>query len=85
MPNRRIWNLVRKSAVEMPCDVDAAPQAMAKWVDANDHPIAVVPGKMHVRISSSILMQYFRFIESIIFLYSFLYRFSPTIHYVYRI
>ncbi|VDK40905.1 unnamed protein product [Gongylonema pulchrum] len=50
MPSHRIWNVVRKSTVEMPCDVDAAPEAAIKWVDANDHSIAVVPGKIHVSL-----------------------------------
>ncbi|MCP9266074.1 Neuroglian [Dirofilaria immitis] len=48
MPSRRIWNVVRKSTVEMSCDVDAAPEAFVKWVDANDHSIAVILGKIHI-------------------------------------
>uniref|UniRef100_A0A8R1TTT8 Uncharacterized protein n=1 Tax=Onchocerca volvulus TaxID=6282 RepID=A0A8R1TTT8_ONCVO len=48
MPSHRIWNVVRKSTVEMSCDVDAAPEALVKWVDANDHSIALVFGKIHI-------------------------------------
>lgn len=50
MPSRRIWNVVRKSTVEMSCRVDAAPEAIVKWVDANDHSIAIVLGKIHVSL-----------------------------------
>ncbi|CAG9535099.1 unnamed protein product, partial [Cercopithifilaria johnstoni] len=46
MPSHRVWNVVRKSTVEISCHVDAAPEAMVKWVDANDHSIAVVLGKI---------------------------------------
>ncbi|KAL3982055.1 Immunoglobulin I-set domain family protein [Acanthocheilonema viteae] len=48
MPSRRIWNVVRKSTVEMSCEVDAAPEAVVKWVDANDHSIAAVVGKIYI-------------------------------------
>ncbi|OZC09894.1 fibronectin type III domain protein [Onchocerca flexuosa] len=48
MPSHRIWNVVRKSTVEMSCDVDAAPEALVKWVDANDHSIALVLGKIQI-------------------------------------
>lgn len=51
MPSRRIWNVVRRSTVDMSCDVDAAPAAEVKWVDASDHSIAVIPGKIHVNHS----------------------------------
>uniref|UniRef100_A0A1I8EU60 Immunoglobulin I-set domain-containing protein n=3 Tax=Wuchereria bancrofti TaxID=6293 RepID=A0A1I8EU60_WUCBA len=48
MPSHRIWNVVRKSTVEMSCDVDAAPEAMVKWVDTNDHSIPVVLEKINI-------------------------------------
>lgn len=48
MADKRIWKIVRKSTVEMPCDVDAAPEAIIRWVDANDQSIAVIPGKIQV-------------------------------------
>ncbi|VDM96423.1 unnamed protein product [Thelazia callipaeda] len=48
MPTHRIWNVVRKSTVEMSCEVDAAPEAIVRWVDASDHPIALVLGKIHI-------------------------------------
>lgn len=49
MPDRRIWKVVRKTTVEMSCEVDAAPEAVVRWVDANDQSIAIIPGKIQVR------------------------------------
>uniref|UniRef100_A0A9J2PR92 Uncharacterized protein n=1 Tax=Ascaris lumbricoides TaxID=6252 RepID=A0A9J2PR92_ASCLU len=48
MPDRRIWKVVRKTTVEMSCDVDAAPEAVVRWVDANDQSIAIIPGKIQL-------------------------------------
>lgn len=35
--------------VDMNCDVDAAPTADVRWVDADDKNIVTVPGKSEVR------------------------------------
>uniref|UniRef100_A0A915BHP1 Uncharacterized protein n=2 Tax=Parascaris TaxID=6254 RepID=A0A915BHP1_PARUN len=48
MPDRRIWKVVRKTTVEMSCDVDAAPEAVVRWVDANDQSVAIIPGKLQL-------------------------------------
>ncbi|VDM40547.1 unnamed protein product [Toxocara canis] len=48
MPDRRVWKVVRKTTVEMSCDVDAAPEAVVRWVDENDQSVAIIPGKIHL-------------------------------------
>lgn len=48
MPDKRIWKVVRKSIVDLSCEVDAAPEPVVRWVDANDQLINVVPGKIHL-------------------------------------
>lgn len=56
MPSHRIWNVVRKSTVEMSCDVEAAPKAVVKWVDTNDHSIAVVLEKINVSLLTLLIL-----------------------------
>ncbi|KAH7725494.1 immunoglobulin I-set domain-containing protein [Aphelenchoides avenae] len=48
MPDKRVWKVIRKSTVDMSCDVEAAPDPVVRWVDANDQAITLVPGKIHL-------------------------------------
>uniref|UniRef100_A0A7E4V282 Neuroglian n=1 Tax=Panagrellus redivivus TaxID=6233 RepID=A0A7E4V282_PANRE len=48
MPDKRVWKVVRKSTVDLSCDVDAAPDPIIRWVDANDQAIHVVPTKLNI-------------------------------------
>lgn len=48
MPAARHWKVVLHSTVVLDCDVDAAPEAMVRWVDADDRPLQVVEGKNKV-------------------------------------
>lgn len=50
MADKRIWKVVRKSIVDLSCEVDAAPEPVVRWVDANDQPINIIPEKIHVSI-----------------------------------
>ncbi|KAF1757863.1 hypothetical protein GCK72_014320 [Caenorhabditis remanei] len=45
MPAARHWKVVLHSTVILDCDVDAAPEAVVRWVDADDRPLQVVEGK----------------------------------------
>ncbi|CAO4374222.1 unnamed protein product [Caenorhabditis nigoni] len=45
MPAARHWKVVLHSTVILDCDVDAAPEAIVRWVDADDRPLQVVEGK----------------------------------------
>ncbi|GMT24852.1 hypothetical protein PFISCL1PPCAC_16149, partial [Pristionchus fissidentatus] len=48
MPVNRVWKVVLMSTVDMNCDVDAAPTADVRWVDADDKNIVTVNGKSEV-------------------------------------
>ncbi|KAI1716969.1 fibronectin type III domain-containing protein [Ditylenchus destructor] len=48
MGSHRVWKVIRKSTVDLNCDVEAAPKALIRWVDANDSLISLVPGKVQL-------------------------------------
>lgn len=48
MPTKRLFKVVTKSTVEMTCEVEAAPDPVIRWVDAKDHPVRLIPGKIEV-------------------------------------
>ncbi|GMR48446.1 hypothetical protein PMAYCL1PPCAC_18641 [Pristionchus mayeri] len=48
MPSNRVLKVVLSSTVDMNCDVDAAPTADVRWVDADDKNIITVPGKSEI-------------------------------------
>lgn len=45
MLSARFWKVVLHSTVSLDCDVDAAPEALVRWVDADDRPLQIVDGK----------------------------------------
>uniref|UniRef100_A0A1I7WMF7 Ig-like domain-containing protein n=1 Tax=Heterorhabditis bacteriophora TaxID=37862 RepID=A0A1I7WMF7_HETBA len=48
MPTHRVWKVVLRSTVELNCDVEAAPEPVVRWVDADDRPLQIVEGKTKV-------------------------------------
>lgn len=46
--DHRVWKVLRGSVVDLNCEVQAAPKARVRWVDANDTGIVAVPGKLEV-------------------------------------
>ncbi|CAD6198573.1 unnamed protein product [Caenorhabditis auriculariae] len=48
IPTQRNWKVVLHSTVYLDCSVDAAPEPIVRWVDADDRPIQIVEGKHQV-------------------------------------
>ncbi|RCN31125.1 immunoglobulin I-set domain protein [Ancylostoma caninum] len=50
MPTHRVWKVVLRSTVSLNCDVEAAPDPVVRWVDADDTPLRVIEGKTQVGV-----------------------------------
>ncbi|CAI5447227.1 unnamed protein product [Caenorhabditis angaria] len=48
MPAARSWKVVLHSTISLDCDVDAAPEAVVRWVDTDDRPLQIIDGKTKV-------------------------------------
>ncbi|CAI4227210.1 unnamed protein product [Auanema sp. JU1783] len=55
MPTQRVWKVVIHSTVSLNCDVDAAPEAIVRWVDTDDKPLLIRDAKTQVRFEIFIL------------------------------
>ena len=50
MPADRVMKAILRTTVYLNCEVDAAPEAVVRWVDADDRPLQIIEGKSKVSL-----------------------------------
>ncbi|KAK6747669.1 hypothetical protein RB195_000706 [Necator americanus] len=56
MPTHRVWKVVLRSTVSLNCDVEAAPDPVVRWVDADDTPLRVIEGKTQLLANNTFII-----------------------------
>ncbi|KAJ1346556.1 IG [Parelaphostrongylus tenuis] len=56
MPTHRLWKVVLRTSVSMNCEVEAAPDPVVRWVDADDIPLRVIEGKTQLLSNNTFII-----------------------------